>query len=311
METRRSSVETQRRCGGFGGDATEMRRLRWRRGGAQRSLVETRRRSAELGGARRRHSAELGGDAGALSGTRSQARAISNPAVTANPATAPAMGLRHAAMAATGSAAGSLTSPLKTFSTAVRSTPEQKAQPRPARTTADPWGPAPLEHFVEHLVGGELARGVVVVLLQGLLVVGEDGVAKLRPDPVGDRNPGAVDGGPRGEARGEGAVRGVGVVEGFELRLDGVGGAEDRGDVRVDAVAEAAEELGEWAERDSEWRRRRSERREVTGMGWFFLFRDRFEGSKTVTFQLGPNGYLWAEVITAWNVQIMGVVGCG
>nr|CAD1842368.1 unnamed protein product [Ananas comosus var. bracteatus] len=53
---------------------------------------------------------------------------------------APTMGLRHAAMAMTGSALGSLTSPLKMFSSAVRSTPEQQARPRSARTTADPWG---------------------------------------------------------------------------------------------------------------------------------------------------------------------------
>nr|CAD1830251.1 unnamed protein product [Ananas comosus var. bracteatus] len=56
--------------------------------------------------------------------------------------------------------------PLKTFSAAVKSTPEQQARPHPAMTTADPGVVISLEHFVEH----------VVVLLQSLLVVGEDGV---------------------------------------------------------------------------------------------------------------------------------------
>lgn len=66
----------------------------------------------------------------------SQARAISNPAVTANPAMAPTMGLRQRSIWTTGSAAGSFTSPLNTSSAAVRSTPEQNARPRPASTTA-------------------------------------------------------------------------------------------------------------------------------------------------------------------------------
>lgn len=66
----------------------------------------------------------------------SQARAISKPAVTANPLMAPMMGLGQSSIWATGSVLGSLTSPLKTSSAAVRSTPEQKARPDPDRIMA-------------------------------------------------------------------------------------------------------------------------------------------------------------------------------
>uniref|UniRef100_A0A7C9CH67 Uncharacterized protein n=1 Tax=Opuntia streptacantha TaxID=393608 RepID=A0A7C9CH67_OPUST len=63
----------------------------------------------------------------------SQASAISNPAVTANPAMAPTIGFPHRSICATGSPSTSLTSPLNTSSAAVRSTPEQKARPEPDR----------------------------------------------------------------------------------------------------------------------------------------------------------------------------------
>jgi len=61
----------------------------------------------------------------------SQARAISNPAVTANPLMAPIIGLRQSSICTTGSLSGSFTSPLKTSSAAVRSTPEQNDRPDP------------------------------------------------------------------------------------------------------------------------------------------------------------------------------------
>ena len=65
--------------------------------------------------------------------TISQASAISNPAVTANPPMAPIMGLRARSIWATGSDSKSFTSPLKTSSADVKSTPEQKARPDPDR----------------------------------------------------------------------------------------------------------------------------------------------------------------------------------
>ena len=64
----------------------------------------------------------------------SQARAISNPAVTANPPMAPTIGFRHRSICTTGSISTSFTSPLNTSSAAVRSTPEQNARPDPVIT---------------------------------------------------------------------------------------------------------------------------------------------------------------------------------
>lgn len=61
----------------------------------------------------------------------SQARAISNPAVTANPLMAPIIGLRHRSICTTVSVSASFTSPLNTSSADVRSTPEQNERPDP------------------------------------------------------------------------------------------------------------------------------------------------------------------------------------
>lgn len=71
-----------------------------------------------------------------LDATRiSQAKASSNPAVMAKPLIAPMIGFRNRSIWITGSVSGSFTSPLKTDSAAVKSTPEQKDRPDPVKIT--------------------------------------------------------------------------------------------------------------------------------------------------------------------------------